>query len=308
MDYATVNEVIDCTAKERDIFHYYKDRYAALLLAKIAGEGTSVRALKASAFGKLLEKPGVKEFVATVGNGEINQDGCENLWSYPLQTFVLTQSYWGGRRPAWQQTSRKGYNLVLQLNFCNKHERQFEQLIKPKLDHVFNYRGHPVLERNDQGKFRNTLAWARIDLDFDCEQALIEEIQTDWVRKAKRALASKRARPLYDADAKPEEIRKYVLDVLSEYAIIWAEAMLIAAIRYIVDEIGIRKIFYHTSEAGAIIKRVGVTKPPRSLYSELPRKFCFKKTQEQPEFLLRERAYCKLMRKHGEFEWHTLTL
>lgn len=41
------------------------------------------------------------------------------------------------------------------------------------------YHGHPV--RKDDVE---TLAWARIDLDFASNQALIEEIQSDWVKNA----------------------------------------------------------------------------------------------------------------------------
>lgn len=40
----------------------------------------------------------------------------------------------------------------------------------------FNYCGHPVSRQ------RNTLAWARLDLDLNSATALIEEIQSDWIR------------------------------------------------------------------------------------------------------------------------------
>ena len=46
--------------------------------------------------------------------------------------------------------------------------------------------GHPVLAPGERPYFRETLAWARIDLDLVSSEALVEEIQSDWVRCANR--------------------------------------------------------------------------------------------------------------------------
>ena len=43
----------------------------------------------------------------------------------------------------------------------------------------FEWWSHPV--RQDG---RHTLAWARMDVDLDAGEALIEEIQSDWIREA----------------------------------------------------------------------------------------------------------------------------
>ncbi len=49
-------------------------------------------------------------------------------------------------------------------------------------DDSFKYTGHPI------HKTRNSIAWARIDLDYLTGEVLIEEIQNDWLRQAKRHL------------------------------------------------------------------------------------------------------------------------
>lgn len=71
----------------------------------------------------------------------------------------------------------------------------------------------------------------------------------------------------------------------------WQEAMLTAALRFLVYEIGMRRIFYHTETTGAFLKNIRGTKPPRSLYTELPKRFCFDETDTVPELLTRERNW-----------------
>ncbi len=69
---------------------------------------------------------------------------------------------------------------------------------------------------------------------------------------------------------------------------VWDEAMVCATLRFIVEELGLRKIFYHTPESGRLYKRIGYSEPPRSVYTDLPRKFCFQRSEEGPEFLRRK--------------------
>ena len=66
---------------------------------------------------------------------------------------------------------------------------------------------------------------------------------------------------------------------------VWDEAMLCAAIRFLVEELGIRRIFYHTPESGAFYKGYGAEGAPRSLYTKLPKRFCFQSVEEGPGFL-----------------------
>ena len=63
--------------------------------------------------------------------------------------------------------------------------------------------------------------------------------------------------------------------------------MLAATIWFLREEIGISRIYYHTHEYGAQLKRIRWGLPPRSLYTSLPRRFCFERTEEAPEFLVR---------------------
>jgi hypothetical protein len=46
---------------------------------------------------------------------------------------------------------------------------------------TFEWSAHPIR------RSPSTLAWSRVDIDFENGEALIEEIQTDWVRLAERA-------------------------------------------------------------------------------------------------------------------------
>ncbi len=51
-------------------------------------------------------------------------------------------------------------------------------------------------------------------------------------------------------------------------------------------ELGIRRIFYHTFDSGVKLNRIAGTRPPRSLYTRLPSRFCFRETCVPPSFLI----------------------
>lgn len=59
-----------------------------------------------------------------------------------------------------------------------------------------------------------------------------------------------------------------------------------AAVGFLVEAIGVSIIWYHDSDTGARIKRINWSKPPRSIYSSLPRSFCFEKTSLVPAFIV----------------------
>jgi len=63
----------------------------------------------------------------------------------------------------------------------------------------------------------------------------------------------------------------------------WDEAMLCAAMRFIVSELGIKRIYYHSPLSGARLK--GAKNAPVSIYTDLPRRFCFERTTDLPSFL-----------------------
>jgi hypothetical protein len=104
--------------------------------------------------------------------------------------------------------------------------------------------------------------------------------------------------------AQPLPCRK----VLAPFINLWSEAMLTAAIRFIYTELGINSIYYHTHESGQKIKRVCCGAPPRSLYSDLPRNFCFQVTDEDPEFIKNDRYFIRKTRSLKQVAWYKLAL
>lgn len=297
MDKTVLNEIMACLPRERTLFHYCRDRYAALLLHHFVGTGRRVGELKKSRAAGLLDKPSLRDYLAGLPDGLVTPRDLENFWPHPLESFILTVGHWGNsRRSRYYQTSRPGYNLVLQLNFSEKHGRRYRQLLESHLDYDwFNYGGHPVLRQGQRRYFRNTLAWARIDLDFHSNEALIEEVQNDWVRESISLLKNL-------GNANPDNglvrsLSAYVNNVLVDYARIWDEAMLSAAIGFIHRELGIGNIYYHSWETGNRLKGLRGCTPPRSLYSRLPRRFCFEKVAELPDFLMRKRSVRRSLNK-----------
>ena len=84
-------------------------------------------------------------------------------------------------------------------------------------------------------------------------------------------------------DGKVNTAENYVKKSLAPYFKMWDEAALTAAINFVMDELGIRRIYYHTFVTGNALKKIRHSYPPRSLYTDLPRKLCFKLTDEPPK-------------------------
>jgi len=100
----------------------------------------------------------------------------------------------------------------------------------------------------------------------------------------------------------------YVEDVLAPYIDLWSEAMLMATVHFIYKELGINTIYYHTYKSGEKLKQVLGGKPPRSLYADLPKKFCFQLTEEDPTFMTNDRIFQRKRRKINNVDWYKLTL
>lgn len=313
MDTSIAQEIIECLPNDRTIFHYFKDKYSPILLKYIAGNGKKISEIKSSSFGKLLSKPIIKSVLAKSGDGEIAAHDFDNLWDQYSEPFILTIDTWGDEDWKYNQTSRPGVNLVLQLNFSGVHDQYYNKLIKPNNGETpFDYGGHPTNQ-----SARNTLAWARIDLDLQNNEALIEEIQNDWLRIADRkharfmrCISTCRAPRCYEfkgINGSFEELNEYVAK-LNNYKRIWAEAMLAAAIWFIRDEIGINNIFYHTHETGSKLKHIDYRHPPKSLYTKLPKQFCFDTTEQIPIMLESNSASRRLLKKVKNKQWFYLEL
>jgi hypothetical protein len=151
-------------------------------------------------------------------------------------------------------------------------------------------------------------------VDLENEEVLIEEIQTDWVREAKekrsnalylqsRSRERRRQAPeWWGFDCPLEHVIRYCDEILPPHDSIWDEATLSAALTFARQELGIRRVFYHTPESGIRLKGIDSKwPPPQSVYSTLPRKFCFQETEEIPSFLqgiIRKRRRLRTVRFH----------
>jgi len=319
MKQETAKEIIACLPRERTLFHYHKDRYAAWLLGEIARQGVSIAELKRSPYARLLSRPLIKQLISAKGDGMLRADDFDYVWQEPSKTFMLTLDTWEGLEPEYDQTTRSGFNLVLQLNFSNEHNGYFHRMFPEELQDDLRSWGHPTLLPGDRDFRHETLAWARIDVDLDTGEALIEEIQNDWLRYARRwrkcLSHEKNCEYCYVqryARSKHHKYRvlRYLEEVLSPYENLWSEAMLAATLWFIYSELGIQRIYYHEFESGARLKSIHGRKPPRSLYTQLPRQFCFQPRAEHPEFLLKDRYFKKQIRKHKntDTQWQCLDL
>ena len=316
MDKSLIDEIRACLPQGRTLFHYFKDRYALMLLAYMVGESAPLSRLRAGRAARLLEKPTVRSLLAQLGHAHLDRLSLTSMWPADTHTFLLTLDQWGGGRGRWYQTSRPGYNLVLQLNFSHIHDSVYRQLVRPACSAHLNSWSHPVLREGRRELFRETLAWARLDVDFDTGEALIEEIQSDWVRGAdglRRAAERARERGpgclrYWEVDGLPEAVIEYVDKVLAPYRRLWAEAMLAAAIMFLREELGLRVIYYHSHDTGSRVKGMGGWLPPRSLYTDLPRRFCFEETRDCPAFLLGDKGFVRKYRRVADPRWQRLEL
>ncbi len=282
MNRETVDEIIACLQGERTIFSYFPGRYALVLLAYAAQSTASIRALRACPFAPLLEKPLVKSVLAECGDG--NLDGrMLDVWLHHLtHDFLLGLTAWGGNRDRrYHQTSRRGCNLVLQLNFNSGDMARFAKLVR--YPRQYNTWEHPSC-RPSAHRYRETLAWARMDISFDTDEVLIEEVQSDFVRFTQWFTGNQHDPEAVAAFCRP--FRK-----------VWAEAMLMAAIDFIWQELGISNIYYHEHHTGAVLKGLRTPVPPRSIYDKLPRQFCMVLTSKAPQFLLRQNGARKTLRR-----------
>jgi hypothetical protein len=310
-------EILHCLADERRILAYFKDRYCLDLLQDhlqhIAPnrQGASLAALRRGPFARLLNKPIVRRAMAWAGDGRLRPDQLLAQWPRQCLHYHLTLDRWGDGRNSWQQTTRPGCNLVLQLNFSNQHDKAYERAIQPDGRAPFAYHGHPI---HRQG--RNTMAWVRIDCDLAGDEALIEELQTDWLREI-LWLQSR----LCQLKSTPDRCRGFLerhgiggdmarieayLASLEVHCRLWQEAALTAAIRFIRDELGLRRIYMHSHATGQVMKRIQGSAPPRSLYSTLPRAFCFSAVDAPPAFIAANTAAKRRLRKVVQPSWFLL--
>ncbi len=314
MDKKLLDEIIACLPKDRTLFRYARNDYALMLLSRFVGKGKKVAEIKRSPFGRLLDKPAIRELLAEIGGGHISGDLFDYVYVKDRQDFLLTIGRWNEERSRYNQTTRNSANLVLQLNFNCGHDQAFEKCVAEDDRWQFEPWGHPIFQRGARSYFRHTLAWVRLDIDFDLDEVLIEEVQTDWLRDAKQYLSCLEGRAEQVGKQDKEEVRRaskaheYVGNTLAAYFTMWDEAALAAAIEFIADELGIGTVYYHSFDTGNVLKGLRYGKPPRSLYTDLPRKFCFELTDEAPRMFRNSTPAKRKLRRASDPKWYRLPL
>ena len=290
-----------------------KDCYALNLLRHVIGGGRRVAELRRGPFARMLERATVKSALARASHGVLTPGCLHDVLPAPREHFSISLARGGGRR-SWElsdsyyQTSRPGQSLVVQLNFPTLHDRAYRRLVAPEAASPFVSSAHPA-----RAEEPFTLAWARLDADPRSPEVLIEEVQSDWVKRARRVAeracewlaAGNPSHHRFDSelDTTAPELLSYVNRVLSPYARVWEDAVLMAAIEFAYAELGARRVYFHTFEGGRIMKQLGGWLPPRSLYTDLPERFGFTKTRVPP------RAFRKDPRVEKErVEWYELSL
>jgi len=301
MKQSEAEELLSCLPHGRTLFTYGKDWYAITLL-KMALRRSASEQLRQSSFRNLFEKPRLRAWLGTLGKKSFTTEDLDLLCPDDAETYRLTAGLFSG----WAQTTRKGkdaWNIVLQLNLNGDDARLMEKHVPDRSMDPFEWTCHPV----HRGHHR-TLAWARIDLDWDRGEALIEEIQNDRIREVRHAVERiKREKQKSIRISGQEMDSAFVLAYWDQRLRVsrqcWDEAMLCAAIRFIVEELGIHRIFYHSPLSSQRLKGFGRwSAPPVSIYTDLPKRFCFERTSELP-------AFVKVTKGRGRDLWmYSMTL
>jgi len=277
-------------------FHYYPDRDSAWLLAQCMGGDAAISALKARPCARLLTRPLIKPMVAACGGtlrhrdmlavahadramrmdgiGPVGNAALETVFATGWQDYRLSFAKWTG-----QQMSRPGGNLVVQLSFPSDHAELLGQHCAHETRGKYEFGLHPVRRTG-----RPTLAWARLDIDLERGEALIEEVQSDWLRYVIKERHTMEAEQPQSRTLK--RLRAYENALLNRYARLWPGVMMLAVLTLLRDEFAIRDVWMHQPQAGAVLKGIGGTPPPRSLYTDLPRRFCFEPMEELPFMLV----------------------
>ena len=237
MDKTSLDFVLSVLPEGRRVFYDFADRYALLLLGPALADGRrTIADLKNSQFAPLLEKPVVKELISELGRPWLADGDLLNAWPEKVDAYRLTLDSWPARtekpRREWHQVTRQGWSLVLQLNFPVSHRRELSKTVED-WKYLASYSFHPVATPPDE----LTLAWSRVDLDFSNNEALIEEIQSDWVRDVK-----------FYAEASwvhnQEAWKAYSDNYLAPIAKTWPQTMLTATLWFLWKNWESRRFFF----------------------------------------------------------------
>lgn len=303
MKFELAKEVMACLPKGRTLFHYSKDDYAFLLLHLMAQKEQRIQNIRRGHAARLLEKPALKPHLARCPDGRILPDSIPRHQYLPDgQAYRLTLGIWGDDLEFWRynQVSRKGVSLVLQVNLNQSFTKKLSRCVDLGENDPFEVTWHPV--RNGR---HPTLAWCRLDFDLEKREALIEEVQSDLLRDVKAvvgaaARAAKRRRKtfrMYGSEFRTRAMLDLWRKDFSAHEKTWHEATLTAAISFLIEELGMKQIYYHTPESGKFLKEIRGTLPPASLYTSLPKKFCFQLTDQCPDLVKQDKRWKRRHRK-----------
>jgi len=299
---------------------YFAHRYAAWLLGRVVGEGVPARSLKESGHRRFLENPTVRAVAARAGTGVLTRAALERAEASRAEVYRIGVATWGPAREKhwerfWYQTTRPGANLALLLYLPRRHDAAYRRLLDPAGWYPAVNRHHPHARPP-----RIALAWARIDVDLPTGEALIEEVQSDWIKhlgwlwSSALRLGSGRARDravrtyFGHPGGRFEDLERYWTRVLAQHRAWWAEATLFAALWLLFERLRVRRIYYHTQEGGRVRKEID-DEPPRSLYTKLPERFGFELTREPPRFLQHaKKARSSCVRGAADLPWYRLEL
>jgi len=299
-------EVLACLPKGRTLYHYTKDDYAFFLLKKMSKKEQKIRKLKETHARKLLEKPSLKPYLSNCSNGVVDSEKIpEKQYLSQGRYYRLSLDIWGDDLEYWRynQVSRKGVSVVLQLNLTGQHQEHLSRCMKADEYDPFENWGHPARS----GAFP-TLSWCRLDFDLEKKEALVEEIQTDLIRDVRSATEKayeerEKKNKEFDycgAKFQTDAFIDFWKEEFSYYEKIWNETMLSAALWFLTEELGMRDIYYHTHASGSFLKRISGASPPKSIYTKLPKQFCFEETTEAPELLRTDKLWKRRERKVEE--------
>lgn len=279
-------EVVEVLGQEAKPYHFFPEKYAWDHLNRVTqGQPKKVNALRKEGYGWLLQKPEVKKRMAEFPDGII--DPAQGYSQYPKVSLHVnsTLSKWGTERAGYRkdfQLSRTGYHLVLQMNVARSLSLAYRKKVQYR-DHLPNYFTHPVSKQWD------TLAWARLDFDLEGQSVLIEEVQSDMVREM-RWIERKSQNKRYSASSEERQLGNRMKLFLDHdfwaYEQYWQECLMALVIQFIDQELGFRSAFMHQWASGCAIKGIQLHMgPPKSLYSRLPKRMGFRKTDERPDCL-----------------------
>lgn len=286
-------------------FPYFADRESAWLLSAQMRDTSRVSDIRGGPLGRFLNRPVLKPLVADCGGvlrvedvealadpgaafdgADLSPAGWKALgdvYDRDWLDFELSFSRWPGEQECncfWAQVSRPRQNLVVQLGFPSDQAALLAKTRSLASRKDFEYADHPVRLNG-----RPTLAWVRVDIEYDAREALIEEVQSDWLKFVGWRVSTLARQQRVRSSRAFRLLLEYQAALTRRYAKLWPKAALLAAMSVLHDRLDIKRFWMHQPEGGVLLKGIKGRAPPRSLYTDLPRSFGMEPVRTMPEWL-----------------------